>query len=95
MKVTDAELRHIAELAKLQLDAAHAEEQKLGMAEILALAAQLQAVATRGVAPLAHPLDQVQRLRPDEVTEGDRRDSYQALAPQSEAGLYLVPRVVE
>jgi aspartyl-tRNA(Asn)/glutamyl-tRNA(Gln) amidotransferase subunit C len=45
--------------------------------------------------PMAHPLDQVQRLRPDVVTERDQREQFQAIAPQVEAGLYLVPKVIE
>jgi aspartyl-tRNA(Asn)/glutamyl-tRNA(Gln) amidotransferase subunit C len=55
----------------------------------------MQAVDTNNVQPLAHPLDSIQRLRPDNVSETDRRDHYQTLAPQVEAGLYLVPRVIE
>jgi len=55
----------------------------------------MSAVDTRDVPPMAHPLDMPQRLRPDAVTETDRRDEFQALAPAKEAGLYLVPRVIE
>jgi aspartyl-tRNA(Asn)/glutamyl-tRNA(Gln) amidotransferase subunit C len=56
---------------------------------------QLQAADTRDVEPMANPLDAVQRLRADEVTEENRREAYQAIAPAVENGLYLVPRVVE
>jgi aspartyl-tRNA(Asn)/glutamyl-tRNA(Gln) amidotransferase subunit C len=45
---------------------------------------------------MAHPLPGLaQRLRADEVTETDRRDLYQRNAPAAEAGLYLVPKVIE
>jgi aspartyl-tRNA(Asn)/glutamyl-tRNA(Gln) amidotransferase subunit C len=50
---------------------------------------------TNGVSPMAHPLDQMQRLRPDAVTETDQRDAFQTIAPQTEAGLYLVPKVID
>ncbi|MHB8744401.1 MAG: Asp-tRNA(Asn)/Glu-tRNA(Gln) amidotransferase subunit GatC, partial [Sulfuricaulis sp.] len=50
---------------------------------------------TQGVTPMAHPMDAAQRLRPDAVTETDQRERFQAIAPQVEAGLYLVPRVIE
>ena len=50
---------------------------------------------TEGVTPMAHPLNAMQRLRPDAVTEADERDRYQANAPATSAGLYLVPRVIE
>jgi aspartyl-tRNA(Asn)/glutamyl-tRNA(Gln) amidotransferase subunit C len=62
---------------------------------ILGFIEQLQAVDTTGIEPMAHAVDVVQRLRPDVVTETDRRADFQAVAPETEAGLYLVPRVVE
>ena len=65
------------------------------MNRILDLVDEMQAVNTDDVAPLATPFDQVQRLRPDTVTEADQRDKLQAVAPRTTDGLYLVPRVVE
>ena len=62
---------------------------------IFALIEQMQAVDTGGVAPMAHAQDLAQRLRPDAVTEHDQRDTFQQLAPEVEAGLYLVPKVIE
>ena len=56
---------------------------------------ELKAVATSGVAPMAHPLDRAQRLRPDDVTEVDRHELYQRNAPLVERDLYLVPKVIE
>ena len=73
-------------------DLAQAKDQLNG---ILGFIEQLQAVDTTGVAPMAHAMDVVQRLRDDVVTETDRRAQYQALAPDTEAGLYLVPKVLE
>jgi len=55
----------------------------------------MQSVDTEVVEPLAHPLDLVQRLRADAITEGNQRDKLQKLAPASEDGLYLVPKVLE
>ena len=55
----------------------------------------MQQIDTHGVAPLAHPLELKQTLRADAVTETDQREKFQAIAPQADAGLYLVPRVVE
>ncbi|MGB1952336.1 MAG: Asp-tRNA(Asn)/Glu-tRNA(Gln) amidotransferase subunit GatC [Marinobacter sp.] len=68
-------------------------EKDLG--NILDLVDQLAAADTANVEPLAHPLDAVQRLRADEVTETDQREAFQAIAPATENGLYLVPRVIE
>ena len=55
----------------------------------------MNAIDTSDVEPMAHPLDAVQRLRKDEVTEQNQRDHYQQVAPLTEAGLYLVPKVIE
>lgn len=65
------------------------------MNSILGLVDQMQAVDTTGVEPLAHPLETTQRLRPDQVTESNQRDRYQAVAPSTENGLYLVPKVID
>ncbi len=62
---------------------------------ILGFIEQLQAVDTTGIEPMAHAVDVAQRLRPDSVTEVDRRADFQAVAPEVEGGLYLVPKVIE
>jgi len=62
---------------------------------VFALIEQLQSVDTHGVEPMTHAQDLALRLRPDEVTEPNRRDDYQQVAPSVEHGLYLVPRVIE
>ena len=59
------------------------------------MADTLQSVDTRGVAPLSNPMDAIQRLRDDAVTEKDHREEYQAIAPAVENGLYLVPKVID
>lgn len=93
----------IAQLAKIDVPAAQAAEVLGQLNRVLALIDELQAVCTAGVAPMAHALDGrdgdsspiAQRLRADAVTEGDRREDFQALAPAAAGGLYLVPRVIE
>jgi aspartyl-tRNA(Asn)/glutamyl-tRNA(Gln) amidotransferase subunit C len=55
----------------------------------------MQAVDTEGVEPMSHPLDQVQRLRDDVITEVDQHEKYQKLAPAAENGMYLVPQVID
>ena len=85
----------MADLAKLHLAEEDIGDYMQSMSEILDLVEQMQSVDTTGIEPMAHPLDAVQRLREDQVTESDQRDSLQALAPEVESGLYLVPRVIE
>lgn len=89
------ELENLAMLARLTVDDAVFDEVGRGINDILKLVEQLKSVDTCGVEPMAHPLDSVQRLRADEVTEGDEREAFQSIAPETEAGLYLVPKVIE
>ena len=95
MALDKSEVEKIAHLARLKISDSEAEQVAGRITDILALIDQMQSVDTDGVEPLAHPVDAVQRLRADEVTESDHRDALQTLAPATEDGLYLVPRVIE
>lgn len=90
-----ADIEKLAELARIEITDATIDEVTRSISDVLALVDQLQAADTRGVEPMAHPLDAVQRLRADAVTETDRHHAFQALAPVAEQGLYLVPKVIE
>ena len=95
MDVTEEVVRNIAELVQLKVDDADIQQLTKGMQNILALADQMQAIDTDGIEPISNPLDASQKLRPDAITEGNQRELFQSIAPATEAGLYLVPRVVE
>ncbi|MDD5037445.1 MAG: Asp-tRNA(Asn)/Glu-tRNA(Gln) amidotransferase subunit GatC [Methylococcaceae bacterium] len=95
MSLTTEEVNKIAWLGRIAIDADKTEAYARDLSGILDFVEQMSAVDTRAVAPMAHPLDQVQRLRPDAVTESDQRERFQAHAPLVEAGLYLVPKVIE
>ncbi|GAB0152827.1 MULTISPECIES: Asp-tRNA(Asn)/Glu-tRNA(Gln) amidotransferase subunit GatC [Marinobacterium] len=95
MSLDRSDVEQIAHLARLQIDAADIDGYSQSLNSILGLVDQMQATCTEGVEPLAHPLDAVQRLRRDEVTEPNQREALQAIAPATEAGLFLVPRVIE
>jgi len=86
---------HIAHLARLAVSEEEAADYVAKLSRILGMVDQLQQADTTGVAPMAHPLEMAQRLRPDAVTETDQRELFQANAPRAEEGLYLVPRVIE
>ncbi|MCH8544310.1 MAG: Asp-tRNA(Asn)/Glu-tRNA(Gln) amidotransferase subunit GatC [Alcanivorax sp.] len=88
-------LAGVAHLARLHLDAADSAALTDRLNSILGMVDRLQEADVDAVAPLAHPLDASQPLRPDAVTEHDIRDQVQALAPANEGGCYLVPRVIE
>ena len=95
MLLTADDVNKIAYLARLGIDAQDTGSYAKDLSGILDLVAQMSTVNTDNVAPMAHPLDQIQRLRLDQVSEKNQRDAFQAIAPQVEAGLYLVPKVIE
>ena len=95
MPLTLDDVRRVAHLARLAVDENEAAAVLAQLSRVFGLIEQMQAVDTRGVEPMAHALDVVQRLRVDEVTESDQHALYQSIAPQAEAGLYLVPKVIE
>ena len=95
MALDKTEIEKIAHLARLHINESETAEVTTRITDILALIDQMQSVDTEGVEPLAHPLDLEQRLRADEITEENQRDRLQKLAPASEDGLYLVPKVLD
>ncbi|HHM05289.1 MAG TPA: Asp-tRNA(Asn)/Glu-tRNA(Gln) amidotransferase subunit GatC [Gammaproteobacteria bacterium] len=95
MNLERKDVEKIAHLARLAVADEDVPRYARELSSILDLVAQMNAVDTAGVTPMAHPLDVSQRLRSDEVTETDQRERFQVLAPAAEAGLYLVPKVIE
>lgn len=95
MSLSAAEVNKIAWLARIAIDPDKVDAYARDLSGILEFVEQMGAVDTSSVDPMAHPLDQAQRLRPDEVREADQRELFQAHAPLVEAGLYLVPKVIE
>ena len=95
MSLDRADVEKIANLARLAVDDQEAESYARELSNILGLVEQMNAADTEGVSPMAHPLHMAQRLRSDEVTEGDQRERFQGIAPLTEDGLYLVPKVIE
>jgi aspartyl-tRNA(Asn)/glutamyl-tRNA(Gln) amidotransferase subunit C len=95
MSIEESELARIAELARIRIDPAEVAEVTRRITSVLDLVDQMQATDTSGVEPMANPLDAGQRLRRDEVLEDDRRSEFQAIAPEVEDGLYLVPKVID
>lgn len=95
MALEQDQVRAIAELARLQIDENLIPEYQTNLSNILDLVDQLSEVSTDDVDPMAHPLDAVQRLRADAVTEDNQREHFQTIAPATDNGHYLVPRVIE
>lgn len=95
MPISISETKKIAQLARLKFDEDQLEEFTSGLCQILELIEQMNQIDTESTVPLAHPLDMVQRLREDKVTEENQQEKFLTLAPASEGGLYLVPKVIE
>ena len=95
MSLTNADVRKVASLARLAMTETEIESARKQLSGIFDLIAEMQAVDTKGIAPMSHAQDIAQRLRTDKVTETNQREAFQAIAPQVEQGLYLVPQVIE
>lgn len=95
MSLSNADVRKVARLARLAMSEAEIEIARSQLSGIFTLIAEMQAVDTTGIEPMSHAQDVSQRLREDKVTETNQREAFQAIAPQTEAGLYLVPQVIE
>jgi len=95
MAIEQDEIEKIAELARIRIADTQIGQVTQRITEILHMVDQLQAVDTSDIEPMANPLDATQLLRADEVTEGNRREAFQAIAPAVENGLYLVPKVID
>ena len=95
MSLTPEQVRRIAGLARIEVADSEVEATRAKLNGIFGLIEQMQAVDTSGVEPMSHPQDLAQRLREDVATEPNRREAFQRIAPQTEAGLYLVPKVIE
>ena len=95
MSLSATDVEKIAHLARLGIEEKDVAQYAQDLSGLLDLVAQMNALNTDEVVTMAHPLEQTQRLRPDVVSETNQRTHFQAIAPAVEAGLYLVPKVIE
>jgi len=95
MSLTIDDVKKVARLARLAVSEQEAQTAHAQLSNIFGLIEEMQAVDTAGIEPMSHAQDVVQRLREDQVTETNQRELFQSIAPQVEAGLYLVPQVIE
>ena len=95
MSLTLEQVQRVANLARIEISDQEALATQQQLNSIFGLIEQMQAVNTQGIAPMAHAQELSQRLRPDAITETNRRETYQAISPEVEAGLFLVPKVIE
>ncbi len=95
MALDKDDVTKIAHLARIQVDEDDIPQITERLSSILGMIEQLQAAPTDNIEPMAHPTDATQRLRQDKATETDQRDQFQSIAPATQDGLYLVPKVID
>ena len=95
MSIERHEIEKLATLARIAIDDSAINQVSERLGSVLELVDQLQAADTSGVDPMSHPMQATQRLRDDEVNELNQREALQAAAPDTEDGLFLVPKVIE
>ncbi len=95
MSLSLDDVKRVANLARVEVSETEAHTALTQLSDIFSLIQQMQAVNTSTIKPMSHAQDVMQRLRPDLVTEIDQRELFQSIAPKVEAGLYLVPKVIE
>jgi aspartyl-tRNA(Asn)/glutamyl-tRNA(Gln) amidotransferase subunit C len=95
MALENSDIEKLAILARININDEMKTEVAAKISDILAMIDDMQAVDTSGIEPMANPLDATQRLREDIVTESNKRDELQAIAPSIKDGLYLVPKVID
>jgi aspartyl-tRNA(Asn)/glutamyl-tRNA(Gln) amidotransferase subunit C len=95
LETMDIDVNKVAMLARIRLTGAEASHLGPQLGNILGYIDQLSEVDTKGIAPTAHPHDVAMPLRADAVSNGNRREALQRPAPNTESGLYVVPKVIE
>jgi aspartyl-tRNA(Asn)/glutamyl-tRNA(Gln) amidotransferase subunit C len=95
MRINRDDIQQLAHLARIGIDDGIADDVAAKISDILTMVEQMQASDTAGIEPMANPLDAVARLRPDVIDESNQRAAFQAIAPATENGLYLVPKVID
>ena len=95
MALDSKTVQDIARLARLKVSEQEIEKYASELSNILDLVAQMEATATDNIEPMTHPFDATLRMREDKITEHDQREKFQAIAPNAENGLYLVPKVID
>ena len=95
MALDKSDVDKIAHLARINIEEKDTQAYLQNITSILDLVSQMQHINTDNVEPLAHPMDAIQRLRADDVTEDNQRELLQSVAPAVEEGLFLVPKVID
>jgi len=95
LSINKDEIKYLSLLSRMDIDKNEIKDIEEKLTKIIDFVDQLQTISTDDIEPMAHPLNQSQRLRIDEVTETNDRENIQKNAQQIEKGMYLVPKVID
>ena len=95
MTLSTQDVLNIASLARLEISQKELDRYKQDLSRILEFVEQMNQADVDHIEPMAHPHDMTQPLRADRVAESNQREKFQQIAPATQAGLYLVPKVIE
>ena len=95
MSINKDQIKYLSILSRMNIDESEINDVEDKLSKIIDFVDQLQAVSTENIEPMAHPLNQSQRLRTDKVTEINDRENVQKNARETEKGMYIVPKVIE
>jgi len=95
LSINEDEIKYLSLLSRMDIDKNEIKDIEEKLSKIIDFVDQLQTISTDDIEPMAHPLNQSQRLRMDEVTETNDRENIQKNAQQIEKGMYLVPKVID
>ncbi len=95
MSLDQNDIAKLARLARIRIEPESVADLQQRLGDILQMVDTMQAVDTSNIEPMANPYDAFQRLRADEVSESNQREKFQAIAPSTEDGLFLVPKVID
>jgi len=95
MALSSEDVQRIAHLARIEITPAEAVDVGAKLDSIFDLIGRMRAIDTADIVPMSHAQDVTLPLREDAVTETDRRELYQSVAPAVQGGSYLVPKVIE
>ena len=95
MPITPKQIIQISNLARIKIekDQVHRLTEKIG--EIISFVDKLKTIDTNEIEPLLNPLDAIQKLRSDKITEIDESENFLGIAPSVRKNLFVVPKVID
>ena len=95
MSINKDQIKYLSLLSRMDIQESEMNDVEEKLSKIIDFVDQLQSIDTDEIQPMAHPLNQFQRLRADKVIEKNNRDKIQKNTKSTDRGMYIVPKVIE